>query len=215
MIEEIGHDREVDAAIALADLQRRRDRQVGFADADATAQVEPAFGSGSRANSARRRRPLRSRDQLEILEGMPREAIEIREAAQRLAPPLRLLGEPALAVEEPAEVRMPNRDFHAHPARILADRTAPRWGRRGRAVAPAGPTGMERDVGRRRSVSYRFPLPRPIRTARAAPGPRSANLPGCAGCSARSACCRRPTPRPRPRSTRPAMSPGPAPDGRR
>ena len=83
---------------------------------------------------------------LEVLERMAREPVEIRKAAQRFTLSLRLLREPALAVDEPAEIGVANGDLHAHPARVLAD------GKRqvGVAVAepllPAGPTGMEREV---------------------------------------------------------------------
>src|SRR5215210_6293129 len=85
---------------------------------------------------------FRSRNRLEILERMARESIEVREFAQLLALPLRLLGEPAFTVDQPAEIGMSNGDLHAHPARVLADRTSPRWGRRGRAVA-AGRTNRD------------------------------------------------------------------------
>jgi hypothetical protein len=67
VIEQIGHDGEEDAPRALPDLQRRRDREVRLADADAAAQVEPALriagelprrgegflGTGTTSNSAK------------------------------------------------------------------------------------------------------------------------------------------------------------------
>src|SRR5215203_510042 len=89
---------------------------------------------------------FRSRDRLEVLERMARESIEVREFAQLLALPLCLLREPALAMDQPAEIGVSNRNLHAHPARVFADGTAPCWGRRGRAVA-AGRTDRDREGG--------------------------------------------------------------------
>src|SRR5215210_6315121 len=89
---------------------------------------------------------FRSGNRLEVLERMAREPVEIREAAQRFALPLRLLGEPAFTMDEPAEIGVSNGDLHAHPARVLTDGTAPRWARRRRAIA-AGRTDRDGEGG--------------------------------------------------------------------
>src|SRR5215212_122727 len=140
VVEEIGYDGEVDAAIAVADLQCRCDRQMSFSHADAAPQIKPAV-LRIRVTSKRTGNVegfFRSWNRLEVLERMTRETVEIRESAQCLALPLSLLREPALAVDEAPKIGVSNRDLHAHPSRIFADWTAPGRGRRRRAVAAGG-----------------------------------------------------------------------------
>src|SRR4051794_34957527 len=137
VVKEIGHDREVDAPVALPDLQRRGDREVGLANTDATAQVEPAMlgvrVTGERAGDVEGL--FRSRNQFEVLKCMAREPVEVREAAKLVVPTVCLLGRLTFAFEQPAEIGVSNGNLHAHPACILADGTTPRWSRRRRAIA--------------------------------------------------------------------------------
>src|SRR5215212_2333059 len=121
---------------------------MGLPDADAATQIEPSMlgirVAGKFAGDVEGF--FCSRNLFKILEGMASEPVQIREAAQCFALPLGLLRKSTFTVDETAEVRVANGDLHAHPPRVLADRTAPGRGCCRRSIA-AGWTDRDGEGG--------------------------------------------------------------------